>query len=77
MRGYAQSVIEANQKADPRSIGVKLGALCIALKIPASKVAEDLAVSKQAIYDWFSGNKIPAPNKEDKIFEMIDKLSSY
>ena len=59
MRGYSQMVIEANHKAK-ETIGTLLGKLCITLKYPASQVAKDLNVSRQTVYDWFSGKARPS-----------------
>ncbi len=54
MRGYSQGLIETNQNAK-EGIGTLLGRLCISLKYPVSQVAKDLQVSRQTVYDWFSG----------------------
>ena len=48
MRGYSQIIVEANQSAN-KTLGVILGALCIALKYPASQVAKDLGISRQTV----------------------------
>jgi hypothetical protein len=74
MRGYSQSIIEANQNAAP-GMGVALGALLIALKYPVSRAAKDLEVSRQTVYDWISGKAIPTPTKNQLITDLIDKLS--
>lgn len=74
MRGYSQVVMEANQSAEP-SIGVTLGAICISQKYPVSKIAKRLNISRQAVYDWFSGKAKPAKDKEDIINEIIAELT--
>ena len=74
MRGYSQSIIEANQNAAP-GMGVALGALLIALKYPVSRAAKDLEVSRQTVYDWISGKAIPTPTKNQLITALITKLS--
>jgi DNA-binding XRE family transcriptional regulator len=73
MRGYSQSIIEANQKA-PDSTGVSLGRICIASKYPASQVAKTLHVSRQTVYDWFSGKTKPSKHLDVKIIEFTNKL---
>ena len=75
MRGYSQSVIEANQLADPSNIGVMLGRACIAQKYPISLVAKELEISRQAVYHYFSGNANPAKDKEALIHNMIQRLT--
>ena len=73
MRGYSQVIIEANQRAK-ETVGTLLGKLCISLKYPASQVAKKLNVSRQTVYDWFSGRKKPAVRHQLKIKELIVAL---
>lgn len=75
MRGYSQIVIEANQSADP-GLGVTLGALLIVKKYPVSRVAVELEVSRQTVYDWISGKAKPLRSKTVAITNLIDKLSA-
>ncbi len=75
MRGYSQHIVEANLQADPSNIGVLLGRTCIANKIPASLIAEELEISKQSVYDWFSGKAKPTKDKESLIVQLIQKLT--
>ena len=74
MRGYSQVIIEANQKAK-ETVGTLLGKLCISLKYPASQVAKDLSVSRQTVYDWFSGKAKPSRKLDQKIKELIVNLN--
>lgn len=74
MRGYSQSIIEANQNAAP-GLGVALGAVLIAMKYPVSQAAKDLEVSRQTVYDWISGKQSPTPQKNELITKLMDKLS--
>lgn len=74
MRGYSQIVIEANQNAAP-SLGVELGKLCISLKYPAQLVAKELKISRQTVYDWFSGKTNPAKDRIDLVTGLINRLS--
>lgn len=57
--GYSQSLVEANKKADPKSLGVALGRACIAHNISVVEVAEELGVSRMTIYNWFEGTHEP------------------
>lgn len=74
MRGYSQVVIEANQSASS-SLGVELGALCISIKYPAQQVAKELKISRQTVYDWFSGKTKPSKEKTDLVTDLIARLS--
>jgi DNA-binding transcriptional regulator YiaG len=73
MRGYSQIIVEANVQAK-ETIGTILGAMCISLKYPVSQVAKKLNVSRQTVYDWFSGRKKPAVRHQLKIKELIVAL---
>jgi len=74
MRGYSQTIIENNKKAK-ESTGTLLGQLCIALKYPVSQVAKELNVSRQTVYDWFSGITKPSKHIEARVVELINKLT--
>jgi DNA-binding XRE family transcriptional regulator len=74
MRGYSQIIIEANQRAK-ETVGTLLGKLCISLKYPASQVAKDLNVSRQTVYDWFSGKTKPSKRTESKVSALINKIN--
>ena len=74
MRGYSQIIIEANQRAK-ETVGTLLGKLCISLKYPASQVAKELNVSRQTVYDWFSGKTKPSKLTEFKITTLIEKIN--
>ena len=75
MRGYSQSVIEYNKKAK-ETPGTLLGQLCIALKYPVGQVAKDLNVSRQTVYDWFSGKTIPSKRFDILIKELSIRLNT-
>jgi len=74
MRGYSQFIIEANENAE-RSLGVDLGALCINKRYPVTKVAEKLSMSRQGIYDWFTGKSKPAKSKEELIKSIMREIN--
>ena len=75
MRGYSQHVVEANQQADSTNLGVLLGRACIKHKIPITVVSEELEVSRQILYDWFSGKAKPAIEREAAIRYLIQRLT--
>ena len=59
-QGYSLSLVLANQKANPKSIGVALGRFCINQGISVAMVADIFNVSRTAIYNWFSGASLPS-----------------
>lgn len=75
MRGYSQSIIEANQNAE-EGLGVLLGAVLIAKKYPVSLAAKELEVSRQTVYDWISGKAKPFKSKNENIARLIDRLAT-
>ena len=74
-RGYSHRIVLANEQADPSSIGVRLGKLCISKEIPASDVASFFGVSRMTIYNWFSGASNPQKRLHENIQRIIDKFS--
>jgi len=74
-RGYSLRIVRANEQADPSSIGVVLGKLCIRKEIPASDVATYFRVSRMTVYNWFSGASRPQKRLHDDIQQIIEKFS--
>ena len=72
--GYSVKLLEANKEADGKHLGVQLGRKCISRKIPVSKVAEDLGVSRPTIYNWFCGATAPQGELVRLIREYIAQL---
>lgn len=58
--GYSMSLVFANKKADIKNPGVALGRFCIDRNISVSKVADELGVSRMAVYNWFDGSSWPS-----------------
>lgn len=65
--GYSHNLVEANKNADPKSLGVALGRMCIELGIPASLVAEELGISRMTVYNWFWGERAPSRANSEQI----------
>jgi hypothetical protein len=57
--GYSARLIALNKEADSKLLGVKLGRVCIKRNIPVSLVASELGVSRQTVYNWFTGANTP------------------
>jgi DNA-binding XRE family transcriptional regulator len=72
--GYSQSLVDANKKADAKSLGVALGRLCIKHNIPVSDVAKELGVSRMAVYNWFWGTYSPTRHLTHKVTAYINSL---
>jgi transcriptional regulator with XRE-family HTH domain len=57
--GYSARLIALNKEANSKLLGVKLGRVCIKRNIPVSLVASELGVSRQTVYNWFTGANTP------------------
>jgi predicted transcriptional regulator len=71
--GYSTRLVKANQTADKRLLGVRLGKMCIREEISVSSIAEELGVSRQTIYNWFSGTSSPTGDTAEKVEAFIKK----
>jgi transcriptional regulator with XRE-family HTH domain len=74
--GYSFKLVELNRKADSNLIGVRLGRVCIEQGISVSSISEKLGVSRQTIYNWFSGITFPKHEHIPCITTIIAQLTS-
>lgn len=65
--GYSKRVAELNALADQNNKGVLFGKFCIDQDIPVTHVSKALGVSRQTIYNWFTGVTSPGPATLEKI----------
>ena len=72
--GYSLKLIESNKGADISSLGVQLGRKCIQHKVPVSKVARDLGVTRQSVYNWFCGASAPRPTIVSSIESFLASI---
>lgn len=73
--GYSARLIALNKSHNDTQLGVKLGRVCIALDIPVSRVASQLGVSKQTVYNWFMGMYEPHPKYQQLVEKLIETLN--
>jgi hypothetical protein len=62
MSGYSIRVAEAIKNADGNLPGVQLGRKCLDRDISVTTVARTLGVTRQTVYNWFSGKVKPQPH---------------
>lgn len=74
MRGYTIDVAEAILKADRSRLGVRLGAMCIERRIPVTKVAGALGVTRQTVYNWFVGAYDPAGAHKEAVERYLQAI---
>lgn len=73
--GYSQGLIERNRQASDRKLGVRLGRACIEHQVPVTIVASEFGVTRQTVYNWFSGVSNPAEALLTRITTYIAKLT--
>jgi predicted DNA-binding protein YlxM (UPF0122 family) len=66
-------LVQANQAANSKKIGVVLGRYCIAKDIPVAEIAEKFDVSRMTIYSWFTGAAEPHRSKAEQIAAMLKR----
>ena len=54
---YSQKIIDDVAKT-PKSLGNQLGRWAIHLDFPVTKIAIALGVSRQTVYNWFTGTEV-------------------
>jgi|TARA_R110000822_G_scaffold2265_7_gene10891 hypothetical protein len=69
--GYTTRLGSLNKLADGSMLGVKLGRVCIRKEVPVAQVASQLGVSRQAVYNWFSGVHTPSKELTASIKQLI------
>jgi len=75
MRQYSARIYEAVAAADRTQPGVQLGCACIDAQVPVQVVAKWFGVSRQAIYDWFTGNTGVRQKHEARIESIVKVLN--
>ena len=73
--GYSLRLIEQNEQADSRKLGVRLGKVCIAHDVPVAVVANRFSVTRQTVYNWFRGSSTPKDSLHLSVEIYIKTLS--
>jgi transcriptional regulator with XRE-family HTH domain len=73
--GYSIYAAELVRKADSSRIGVALGLKCIERNVSVARVATDLGVTRQTVYNWFFGRLNPSPAIHDRVLAYLDTLN--
>mgnify|MGYP005989590039 CR=1 FL=1 len=68
--GYSTHLDSLNQEADQSLLGVRLGRTCIDANVPVTEVASQLGVTRQTVYNWFTG--VHEPKQE--LLELIEAI---
>lgn len=54
---YSQKIIDAVAKT-PKSLGNQLGRWAVYHDFPVTKIAKALGVTRQTVYNWFTGTEV-------------------
>lgn len=71
MKGYSLDFFRRVMAADERLVGVQLGRAAIDKGVPIARIARELGVSRQAVYDWFTGVYNPSEETVDAIVRLL------
>jgi transposase len=72
--GYSQSIISATNNNELKGLGIELGRMCVRNQYSVAEVAQVLKVSRQTIYNWFTGKGNPRKRYEEQVTALIEKL---
>ena len=74
MINYSKKTYDAVAAADQGKLGVRLGAACIDAQIPVQVVAGWFGISRQGVYNWFTGKSGVATRHELKAQKIIGTI---
>jgi hypothetical protein len=72
MIGYSQKVAQLNKEASIKNLGVRLGRYCISHDVPVTDVMVLFNVTRQTVYNWFSGIHIPSKDHQKHISTFLN-----
>lgn len=72
--GYSANIIALNKKADATKLGVRIGRVCIRKDIPVKDAADKFGVSRQTLYNWFSGATNPPISSVERLSAVLASL---
>lgn len=73
--GYSLRLINRNNQANEKKLGVQLGRVCIKHNVPVAVVASRFGVTRQTVYNWFSGVSSPAVPLHGLVTHYISTLA--
>lgn len=73
-RGYAANFARRVLRSTGTSLGVQLGKACVQYGVPIAWVANELQVSRQTVYRWFTGEAVPNGARSAELEALIKQL---
>jgi len=74
MIDYSKKLYDTVRLADMNKLGVQLGAACIDARVPVQIVAKWVGVSRQGVYNWFTGLNEVAQKHQAKVVKITSTL---
>jgi DNA-binding XRE family transcriptional regulator len=75
--GYSAKTIQLNKRADGSKLGVALGKAAIKLGISVTDVATTIGVSRQTVYNWFTGSYDPKDTYTKSVTNLLNSLTKH
>lgn len=72
MSGYSITLSKRISKASS-TVGGALGAIAVRKEISVAHIAAKLGVSRTCVYDWFTGQYDPSPDKLKQLQRLLGK----
>lgn len=75
-KGYTKEVAARMSNPEITGLGVELGRLCLLHGYSVKEVAEVYEVTRQTVYNWFSGKTYPSKHLVSKLQTLVDRLKA-
>jgi predicted DNA-binding protein YlxM (UPF0122 family) len=75
-KGYSKEVAARMSNPDTEGLGVELGRLCLLHDYSVTEVAEVYEVTRQTVYNWFSGKSHPSKHLTSRVQKLVDRLKA-
>ena len=72
MIGYSLKIAKLNKAASIKNMGVRLGRYCISHDVPVTDVMAHFNVTRQTVYNWFSGTHVPSKDHQENISTFLN-----
>lgn len=73
-RGFLSSTIDAIMSAPASLPGVRLGRVMLRDNYSVIEIAQELGLSKVALYPLIRGERLPKPPTEDRILALLKRI---
>lgn len=75
-QGYSAEVVRRVQGLDPALPVARFARYCVANEIPVMTVADKFKVSRETVYNWFTGVYTPRPRHVARMLAILDSAGA-